>query len=198
MVMAPGAGGLGLAPLLAGGLGCKKSVAARAGVPLTLLRVSAVVEVDGVELVGREVLEGHIAAGASSLEVVNNVHEYLASVAMAVVPGKRLIARGWRIPSLLLKANTLPRLQPTRDHKVLQLLVALLGGLFCATSGGEESHGELDIIAGQHLLHGDRRRSDGANVELGNVFAIVTEEGLESGEGLQLWHTWNTYDNTET
>jgi hypothetical protein len=67
-----------------------------------------------------------------------------------------------------------------------------------ATSGGEEDLGALDFLAGQHHRHGDGRRSDGAEEELGNALAIVTGEGLESGEGLLLWHTWNTYDNTET
>ena len=189
LIVAHGAGGLGLAPLLAGGLGCVKAVAGGVCVLLTLLRASAVVEVNRVELVGREVLEGHAAADASSLEVVHDVHEDLACVAIAAVTLQ---------PLLFMKANTLLRLQPTRAHKLLQLLVALIGALALATSNGEESLGALDFLAGQHHRHGDGRRSDGAEEELGNALAIVTGEGLEGGEGLLLWHTWNTYDNTET
>ena len=197
LVVALGAGGLTLAPLLAGGLGCVNAVAGGVSVLLTLLRASAVVEVNRVELVGREVLERHAAAQAGALEVVHDVHEYLASVAVAVAP-RLCLARGWRIPLLFIKANTLLRLQPTRAHKLLQLLVALLGALALKPSGGEEDLGTLDFLADQHLRHGDGRRSDGAEEELGNALAIVTGEGFESGEGLLLRHTWNTYDNTET
>ena len=110
LVVALGAGGLTLAPLLAGGLGCVNAVAGGVSVLLTLLRASAVVEVNRVELVGREVLERHAAAQAGALEVMDNIHEDLACVAVAPLSLQ---------PLLLTKANTLLWFQPTRAHKIL-------------------------------------------------------------------------------